>query len=73
MKVWVLRHKDYGFTQIWSEDTDPLEIPTVKDELSHLVGAYDDELEEFMLTIQNGYGDIEERFSIRLESVKELS
>lgn len=72
MKVWILEHDSYGEVFVYHEDTNPLDIPMVKDELEDLVGAYDDEREEFIESIKNGRGEIEERFSLELVTVKEL-
>jgi hypothetical protein len=78
MNVWVLNHDSYGDVSVWSADIDPRQIPLVKDELSYLVGEYDDELEDFNndveRAIQRGHGSarIEERFSVELTEVNTL-
>ena len=75
MKVWVLHHLDYGYTDVFAEDTDVLEIPAVKEELSWLTGGYEDEREEFIEQIERikrqgrGSAHIEERFDIELQEV----
>lgn len=76
MKVWVLTHDSYGEVSVYAEDTDIFKIKLIEDELSYLVGAYDEELEEFKADIDRaktrGYGSatIEERFTITLEAVR---
>jgi hypothetical protein len=79
MKVWVVHHEDYGDTEIWTEDTNVLEIPMVKDELEMLGGDYQDEHDQFVEDIErikrlgnisNAY--IDERLDVRLVEVKYL-
>ena len=76
MRVWVLEDFEHGETDIYPEGTDVLEIPFVKDELSYLVGGYEDERREFILdvvkAIEKGQGSatIEERFTIELKEMK---
>lgn len=76
MKVWVLHHFDYGYTQTYAEDTDILESPIVKEELSWLTGGYEDEREEFIADVERmkrtgrGSAMIEERFELELQEVK---
>lgn len=74
MKVWVLTDH-YEETSTFAEDTDVLEIPYVKDELSYLDGGYEEERDEFIADIDRirtrgrGTASIEERFSIELQGV----
>jgi len=76
MKVWQVEDEDHGETYIYSEDTDILEVPFVKTELSYLVGGYDDEREEFIASIENakkrgrGSAHIEERLHVELVEVR---
>lgn len=71
MKVWVIENYSHGETYIYSEDSNLLEVPYVKDELSYLVGAYDGEREEFMTDYADGSAwlQIEERFEATLTEV----
>lgn len=75
MKVWLLHMDSYGEVDVFSEDTDVLEIPFVKEELSYLDGAYEDERDDFIAEIERikkrGSGDaaIEARFVIELTEV----
>jgi hypothetical protein len=80
MKVWVVRHEDYGDTEIWTEDTDVLETPMVKEELEMLgTPFYQNERDQFVEDIErikrlgnisNAY--IDERLDVRLVEVKYL-
>ena len=78
MKVWILHHLDYGDISVWSEDTNPLNIPLVKDELEYVDEARGEEGEDFRNSIANairrGHGSatIEERFEIELTEVNTL-
>lgn len=75
MKVWILTDH-YEETSVYNEDTDVLEIPYVKEELSYLNGSYADERDEFIDTIAHirkvgrGSAYIEERFSIELDDLR---
>ena len=75
MKVWLLHHESYGEVSVFSENTDMLEVPSVKRELDYLVEAeYDEEHGDFVNDYEsakrrgNGEATIEER--IRLELVR---
>lgn len=78
MKVWVLHHEDYDYIDVYSEDTDPLEIPTIKSELENLIPSYVDERDEFIADVKaakksgNGGARIEERLTIDLMPVEEI-
>lgn len=79
MRVWVVHHEDYGDTEIWTEDTNVLEIPMVKDELEMLGGDYQDEHDQFVEDIERirrlgsiSSAYIDERLDVRLVEVQEL-
>jgi hypothetical protein len=75
-KVWVLEDFEHGETDVYSEDTDILELPFVKTELGYLDGGYEDERDQFLADIQRakerGYGEayIEERFGLELKDLR---
>lgn len=76
MKVWVVHHEDYGDTEIWTEDTDILEVPMVKFELDRV---HQEVYDEFVGDIERiiGLGStsnayIDERLDVRLVEVKYL-
>lgn len=75
MKVWLVHDEDHGETYTYAEDRDILEVPVVKNELSYLVGAYEEEREEFIWSINDakkrgrGAAYIEERLRVELVSV----
>ena len=76
MKVWLLHMESYGEVDVFSEDTDVLEIPFVKTELESLDGGYEDERDDFIADVDRarnrgtGRATIEERFTIELTEVK---
>lgn len=80
MKVWIVHHEDYGDTEIWSEDTDVLETPTVKSELKMLQNSeYQDEHDQFVEDIMRiirlgniSSAYIDERLDVRLVEVETL-
>jgi hypothetical protein len=74
MKVWMLNAD--GEYSVYSGDTNMLDIPYVRNELSYLTGSYEAERIEFMTDYaaanRKGHGaaHIEERFCIELMEVK---
>lgn len=78
MKVWLLHMESYGEVDVFSEGTDVLEIPFVKQELSYLDGDedYEAERDDFIASVENakrrgrGEASIEERFRVELREVK---
>lgn len=76
MKVWLLHHESYGDVSVFSEETDMLEVPTVKRELEYLTGdVYEEEYNNFVSDYQSakatgsGGAYIEERIRIELVRV----
>lgn len=74
MKVWVI---DFEGVEVYNGGLNPLDIPFVKDELSYLLGGYQDEYDKFVADVKNavdrGCGEaiVEERFTISLQDVLE--
>ena len=75
MNVWVLTDH-YDEVRVFSEDTDLTEVPYIKQELSYLTEAYEEERERFLSDIKRakrrGYGSaaLEERFRLELVEVE---
>lgn len=82
MKVWVVYHIDYGSIELYTEDSNILETPTVKRELGYFldgdIAALLDEHDEFINSIDyiknrgGGTAYIEERINVSLEEVGEM-
>jgi hypothetical protein len=78
MKVWVVEDLDHGEVSIWSDDTDPTDIPLVKTELGYVDNdSYRELYEEFLDDLDaiigrdSGSAEIEERVRVTLETVRE--
>lgn len=82
MKVWVVYHIDYGSIELYTEDTNILETPTVKAELGYLLDGkateYLRERADFIADIEqirlggthSAY--VEERITVSLQEVGEM-
>jgi hypothetical protein len=76
MRIWLLHMESYGDVAPYAEDTNILEIPFVKTELGYLDGAYEDERDQFIKSVErarergSGEAGIEERFWVELVEVR---
>lgn len=79
MNVWLVHLESYGEVQVWSEDTDITETPSVKTELGYLEGGYEDEragfIDDVKRAVAHGSGEasIEERLWVELVEVRSTS
>lgn len=75
MKVWIVEYLEFGAVSVWDTQTDPVEIPEVKTELSYLDGmesVREDFLDDLIRAIAQGYGEAEipERIRVTLVDVR---
>lgn len=76
MKVFVVKHIDHGFVELYTLDTDLTKIKWINQELENLIPSYQDERDEFLADLKKlqaggrvSCAVIEERFIVSVEEV----